>query len=154
MITYVQGDMFASSAIALVNPVNTVRVMGAGLAKQFAQRYPNMLDGYRDACRSGQLTTGRVHVHRAADGHLIFNVPSKKHWRDPSRIEYIADVMPAIVNALVANGVESIAIPPLGCGLGGLQWSQVEPIIVGAFASHDEIFVELYARRSATTKQD
>jgi len=76
MISYNQGDLFASAALARVNPVNTAGVMGAGLAKQFADRHPEMLSAYQAACRQGQLTKGCVHRYNAADGHLVINLPT------------------------------------------------------------------------------
>lgn len=135
---YVSGDIFASNVEALVNPVNTRGAMGAGLAKQFAQRYPAILEPYKKVCAEGRLKPGGAHVLRlnrstgALDpaGNLwIFNLATKDHWRDPSRLEWVDYSMSRLGTALERYGIRSIAIPKLGSGLGGLEWAEVRDLM-------------------------
>jgi len=144
LIAYVRGDLLASEADALVNPVNTVGVMGKGLAAQFKQAYPDMFAEYRTWCRAGALHVGKIHVWRAGP-KLILNFPTKHHWRDKSKVEDIRAGLDELVLVMGEWEVRSIAIPALGCGLGGLRWSVVEPLIVAAMAPFaDEVDVSIY----------
>ncbi|MBW6456397.1 MAG: macro domain-containing protein [Trueperaceae bacterium] len=117
---------------ALVNTVNTVGVMGRGIALQFRKAHPKYFRDYAIACKSGLLRVGKVHVH--STGYLdvpeyIISFPTKEHWRGSSRIRWIRDGLADLVREVNARGIRSIAIPPLGCGLGGLNWAEVEPLI-------------------------
>jgi len=147
MIHSSTGNLLLAQAEALVNPVNTQGVMGKGLALQFKHAYPTMYASYAQACRNGELDIGRLHrfeLDAAAMPRWILNVPTKRHWRSRSRLE---DVV-AGVRALAATARElelgSLAIPPLGCGLGGLRWPQVRPYIVAAFEDWPGIEVQLF----------
>lgn len=137
MTRTVTGDLFTSGAEALVNPVNTVGVMGGGLAWAFKSRFPVMEREYRKQCRRGELTVGTMHVWRNSDPNgsprWIINFPTKADWRDPSRIEYITSGLSDLVRVIREHQVSSVAIPALGCGLGGLEWAAVEPLIQQAF---------------------
>ena len=135
-ITFKTGNILDDDVAALVNPVNCVGVMGAGLAKQFKKKYPDMFEEYVEACNSGTFKIGNVHAFAAADGHYILNFPTKYDWRDPSKVDYINDGLNTLYTALPNLGIRSIAIPPLGCGLGGLEWEVVKPMIVGW---HDQL---------------
>ena len=136
MITVVQGDIFAAGTDAVVNAVNTVGVMGKGLALQFKHAYPEMFVEYQSWCRAGELRVGKMHVwERSVEfggPRLIINFPTKRHWRDPSRVEDIQAGLDELAVVVGEWEVRSIAIPALGCGLGGLEWSEVELLIVAA----------------------
>ena len=132
MITYRTGDMLAADTQALVNTVNTVGVMGKGIALQFAERYKENLRAYKAACKSGELVTGTLLVVRDHDLHgerIIVNFPTKKDWKHKSKYEYIETGLVALVQAIKQHGIRSIAIPPLGCGNGGLDRADVKPMI-------------------------
>jgi O-acetyl-ADP-ribose deacetylase (regulator of RNase III) len=120
-----QGDIFNSGCMALVNPVNCKGVMGKGLAKEFKKRFPRNFQIYKDKCAEGHLQTGRILIHQE-NGHIIMNFPTKDDWRSPSEYHYIDSGMKFLATQLkFLPFITSIAIPPLGCGLGGLDWTIV-----------------------------
>jgi hypothetical protein len=123
-------DLFASGCDALVNPVNTVGVMGAGLAKQFARRYPDLLAPYQDACRSGVLHVGGAWLWAAPDGIVVACVATKKDWRNPSRIGWVRGGLIRLDAAVRRDSIDSVAVPALGAGLGGLPWDDVHRITI------------------------
>ncbi len=127
MITIAKGSIFKAKAQALVNPVNTVGVMGAGLAKQFKERFPENYELYRKACFTKELTVGKVFATKSniGPGPWIVNFPTKKDWRNPSEFDWVAQGLAALEDWGQSAQVSSIAIPPLGCGLGGLPWAAV-----------------------------
>lgn len=132
MIDLVQGDLLEAHAEALVNAVNTVGIMGKGLALQFARAHSAMLADYQRACKAGEVQPGRMHIFvRPGSGlpRFLINFPTKRHWRSSSRIEDIAAGLDALVLDIQRLGIKSIAIPPLGCGHGGLDWNRVLPLI-------------------------
>jgi len=120
----------------LVNAVNTVGIMGAGLANQFANRWPAMDADYRDACRNGSLTVGKVHFRHVQTGGPIWiaNVPTRADWRAPSEYSYASSGLAALRSGLEKRQLTSVVIPALGCGLGGLDFSLVMPMIEAEFA--------------------
>lgn len=127
---YVTGDIFTASCQALVNPVNCVGVMGAGLAAQFKERYRENYIKYVNACREKAVQIGTVHVfRRTAQRHImprfIINFPTKHHWRDKSTLEGIEAGLVSLRAAVLEHSIRSIAIPALGCGLGSLNWMDV-----------------------------
>lgn len=128
MIHYVSGNIFDSPAQTLVNPVNTVGVMGKGLALEFKKRYPRMFDEYKKQCRDGWLYVGSFMLWRAKD-HFVLNFPTKKHWKDPSSLIYVEAGLLSFVNKYESYGVSSIAFPKLGCGNGGLDWKAVKSVM-------------------------
>jgi O-acetyl-ADP-ribose deacetylase (regulator of RNase III) len=124
--------MLESNADALVNTVNTVGVMGKGIALQFKKRYPNNTKIYVKACKEGTFITGQMLVVEDGDlmnRKIIINFPTKKHWRYPSKYEYIETGLSALKQEIVDRNIKSIAIPPLGCGNGGLDWAEVKPMM-------------------------
>ena len=132
MITYRIGDMLAADTQALVNTVNTVGVMGKGIALQFAERYKENLRIYKAECKSGALVPGKMLVVRDHDLHgerIIVNFPTKKDYKHKSKYEYIETGLTALVEAIKEYNIQSIAVPPLGCGNGGLDWAEVKPMI-------------------------
>ncbi|MEX3954712.1 macro domain-containing protein [Trinickia sp. EG282A] len=144
MFKAVIGDMFASDAQTLVNTVNCVGVMGKGVAQEFKRRFPAMFDDYKTRCDRQQVRLGEPYVYRDLTGQLIINFPTKDHWRSPSRLKSIEEGLDYLVAHSAEWGVRSIAMPPLGCGNGGLEWSEVGPLIYRKLKTLP-IDVELYA---------
>ena len=152
MITLTTGNLLTNDAEALVNTVNTEGVMGKGIALQFARAFPEILPPYEAACRSGELAPGRVQViERPGLIHprYLINLPTKRHWRGKSRMADIDAGLADLVRAVRERGIRSIAVPPLGCGLGGLDWNDVRPRIEAAFAALPDVDVRLFAPEGA-----
>lgn len=129
MILYVQGDLFQSPAQVLVNTVNTKGVMGKGVALQFKQLFPEMFEQYQDLCEQGKIDIGKLWLYKSPH-KWVLNFPTKKHWRYPSKLEYVITGLEKFVRSYDEMGIHSIAFPPLGCGNGQLDFkSQVQPIM-------------------------
>lgn len=146
-VEYQTGDLFESKAEAIVNAVNCVGVMGKSLALQFKKRFPDNFKMYQNACSIGELRPGTVLIHdngKMASPRWIGNFPTKDHWRQPSKIDYIDSGLVALVSAIQQHKISSIAIPPLGCGLGGLNWADVRPRIFAALSPIRELTVAIY----------
>ncbi len=123
-IRYVQGDLLTADVEALVNTVNCVGVMGKGLALQFKKTYPDNFKEYESACKVGEVKPGSmliVATNRIINPKFIINFPTKRHWKDHSRVEDIRSGLAALVADLKTLEIASVAVPPLGCGLGGLM---------------------------------
>lgn len=147
MINSATGDILKADVDAVVNTVNTVGVMGKGLALQFKRRYPENFKAYKRACDSGDVEVGRMFVtetHELRGPRLIINFPTKKHWRADSRIEYIEAGLRDLVRVIEERRIQSIAIPPLGAGNGGLDWREVRPLVEGALAPIEGLRVEIF----------
>lgn len=129
MINLVTGNVLESNAECLVNTVNCEGYMGKGIAYQFKIKFPRNNDDYIKACKDGTLRVGKLHYFKE-DGKTIVNFPTKDKWREKSKINYIKEGMKELVHLIESLKIESIAIPPLGCGNGGLNWSDVKPIIL------------------------
>jgi O-acetyl-ADP-ribose deacetylase (regulator of RNase III) len=131
MIEYTTGNLLDSDAEAPVNAVNCVRAAGRGISLHFRNAWPENFRAYASACRRGQVRPGRLFVFETgrASPRYIANFPTKRHWRDRSRLEDIEAGLQALAAEIRRRGIRSIAIPPLGCGLGGLAWSEVRPRI-------------------------
>lgn len=143
MITYIKGNIFESKADVLVNPVNTVGIMGAGLAKQFKDQFPNMYEAYKMLCKIGVVETGSIVWFNGSD-RTIANLPTKRHWKNPSKLEWISEGLNALHNDMYRGGYTSVALPKLGCGLGGLKWEVVKDLIELEFDDDPDIMVEVY----------
>ena len=129
MITYVDSDIFSSPAQTLVNTVNTIGVMGKGIAKTFKSIYPEMYEEYRLRCASGEFSVGSLFLYRTAH-KWVLNFPTKRHWRQASRLADIAAGLDTFCQTYAEEGVTSISFPQLGCGNGGLDWeTQVRPLM-------------------------
>ena len=128
MIKYVQGDIFNSPAQVLVNTVNTVGVMGKGIALSFKKMYPDMYEAYRKECDKHRLIIGKLMLWYGTD-HWVLMFPTKEHWRNPSRIEYIEKGLMTFVRKYTDYNITSIAFPKLGCGNGELDWTDVKPLM-------------------------
>lgn len=147
MIEYTEGNVLASKAEALVNTVNTVGVMGKGIALMFKEAYPQNYDAYRKACSRGEVKIGEMFVTeplRLGGPKWIVNFPTKKHWRQPSQLSWIEDGLADLRRVIEELGIKSIALPPLGSGNGGLDWSEVRPLIVGALGSLSDVDISVY----------
>jgi O-acetyl-ADP-ribose deacetylase (regulator of RNase III) len=157
MIKSVTGDLLRQDVDALVNTVNTVGVMGKGIALQFRRAWPEMFTAYASACSRGEVRIGQMHVWETgsfAGPRLIVNFPTKRHWRSPSTLEDIEAGLVDLVRVIREWGIRSIAIPPLGCGNGGLDWSEVEPLIHRAMAPlAAEVEVLIFAPAGAPEPQ-
>jgi O-acetyl-ADP-ribose deacetylase (regulator of RNase III) len=151
MIREVHGDILTADAEALVNPVNTVGVMGAGLALQFKRSYPEMYREYRAACEEHEIQIGEMHVYMLCRNphhkppYWIINFPTKEDWRNPSELEWIDSGLDQLSWEVTSREIRSIAIPPLGCGLGGLHWPDVRALIEQRLGDLDGVDVMLYA---------
>lgn len=129
MIKYVRLSIFESPAQAIVNTVNTVGVMGKGIALSYKKLYPDMYRQYRALCLDDKLKIGILHFYRTPNKTVI-NFPTKQHWRQRSRIEYIHQGLARFVEVYAAYGIASVSFPQLGCGNGELDWdSQVQPVM-------------------------
>lgn len=128
MIEYIEGDIFESPAQVIVNTVNTVGVMGKGLALSFKRRYPEMFEKYRKACEKKQLTIGKLMLFYEAD-HWVLLFPTKENWRNPSKLEYIEQGLEKFCRTYDEKHITSIAFPRLGCGNGALDWKEVRPMM-------------------------
>lgn len=142
MIEFKTGDILAEDAEALVNTVNCVGIMGRGVALRFKRAFPENFKAYERACKQGQVEPGRMFVFdtgRLTHPRYIINFPTKRHWRGKSRSEDIEAGLDALVAEIRRRGIRSIAIPPLGAGLGGLPWAEVRPRIERAFLALPDV---------------
>lgn len=148
MITFRQGNLLESGAEALVNTVNTVGVMGKGIALMFKEAFPENFRAYAAACKKGEIEVGRVFVTERPDWvsgvRWVVNFPTKKHWRHPSKLEWIEEGLQDLKRFIVENKVRSIALPPLGSGNGGLNWQRVRPRIEASLGSLSDVEIIVY----------
>lgn len=154
MITEKQGNILKADVEALVNTVNTVGAMGKGIALQFKKAFPEMFPAYKSACKKGVLTVEHVHVFKRTtmtNPRYIINFATKKDWKYPSKIEYIEKGLASLIKEVEKRAIKSIALPPLGCGLGGLEWAQVYELIKAAFMNNDDVEVWVYPPQHAPT---
>jgi O-acetyl-ADP-ribose deacetylase (regulator of RNase III) len=152
MIELKHGDILRADAEALVNTVNCVGIMGRGIALQFRKAFPENYKEYRAMCERKQLHTGMMFVHdlsRLENPRYVINFPTKKHWKAKSRIEDIESGLVALIKEVRDRKIKSIAVPPLGCGLGGLKWADVRPKIEKAFKEVPDVRVLLYEPKGA-----
>ena len=156
MITFKQGDLFQDQSEALVNPVNCVGIMGKGLALEFKNRFPDNFKEYKQACWKAQVQPGRMFVFNTYQPKIhqyVINFPTKRHWRDPSRIEDIETGIQALAEEVRSRRITSIAIPALGSGLGGLRWNEVRPIIESGLRELEEVRITVYEPMPAPSNQ-
>lgn len=144
MITYKKGNLLEADVEAVVNTVNTVGVMGKGIALMFKERFPDNFKAYAAACKAGEVVPGKMFVtpsNELTGPKWIINFPTKKHWRYPSKPEWIEDGLEDLKKVISDKGIQSVAMPPLGCGNGGLEWSQVKATIEDKLASLEGVEV-------------
>jgi O-acetyl-ADP-ribose deacetylase (regulator of RNase III) len=147
MIRLVEGDILKAEAEAIVNSVNCVGVMGRGIALQFKNAFPDNFKVYAAACKRGEVQPGRMLVYDTGElttPRYIINFPTKRHWRGKSRMEDIDSGLIALVEEIRKRGIRTIAIPPLGSGLGGLNWAEVRPRIEAALTDLPGVDVLVY----------
>lgn len=143
MITLKKGNLLDSSAQTLVNTVNCVGIMGKGIALEFKRAYPRMYDDYVQRCNRREVKPGIPYRYREDSGPQIINFPTKNHWRSRSRVAFIEEGLEVLSANYEIWEIESIAIPPLGCGNGGLDWEEIGPLIY-RHASKMGVPVEIY----------
>ncbi len=147
MIRYTQGNLLQAPSEALVNTVNEVGVMGKGIAQMFREAFPDNNRAYEEACRRQEVRVGHVFVTRNTTligPRWIINFPTKQHWRHPSKLEWIREGLADLAKVIQSEGIQSIALPPLGCGNGGLQWDHVRREIVAALGAVADVDVLVY----------
>ena len=147
MIEIVRGNLLEAPVEALVNTVNCIGYMGKGIALQFKQAFPANFKIYEAACHAGDMVPGKMLIHDnggLVNPRYIVNFPTKRHWKGKSRIEDVESGLKTLVEDVQRLGIRSIAVPPLGCGLGGLEWRVVRPLIEQAFASLPDVQVLLF----------
>jgi len=157
VIENARGNLLLAEAEALVNTVNCVGVMGKGIALQFKQAYPEMAKAYEMACERGEIQPGRVQVWETGSlrgARYVINVPTKREWFRKSNYKDVQAGLNALVDAVRSLGIASIAVPPLGCGNGGLSWSKVRPMIESAFAALPDVRVLLFAPGDAPATEE
>lgn len=143
MIRVLVGDMFCSKAQTLTNAVNIVGVMGKGIALEFKKRFPDMFEDYKKRCYAGEVKLGEPYLYKSENGPWILNFPTKDHWRSISKLSNIEKGLQYLERHYWNWGIRSIAVPPLGCGNGKLDWRIVGPILYRYFQLFS-IDVELY----------
>jgi|SRR5271165_674564 len=147
MIRYTKGNLLDAQTEAIVNTVNTVGVMGKGVALQFREAFPENYQAYKRACDAKTVHVGKVFVtenHALTGPKYIINFPTKKHWRHPSRIEYVASGLQDLRRVLEEKKIRSVALPPLGCGNGGLEWTLVRHEIERTLSDLQAVDVVVY----------
>ena len=147
MIEYKTGDILTEDVTALVNSVNCVGIMGRGIALQFRNVFPDNFDAYAEACKRDELQPGRLFVFETGqltNPRYIINFPTKRHWRGKSRVEDIEAGLYSLVQEIKKRNIRSIALPPLGSGLGGLEWSNVRPRIEAAFEELSDLRIVVF----------
>jgi len=152
MIEYTTGDILTDDSEALVNTVNCVGVMGRGIALQFKRAWPDNFKAYEAACKRDEVQPGRLFVFETGQltpPRYIINFPTKRHWRGKSRIEDIETGLVSLRELIEARGIRSIALPPLGSGLGGLDWTEVRARIDDALAQATAVHVRVYEPKGA-----
>lgn len=152
MIEYQTGDIIVEDAEALVNTVNCVGIMGRGIALQFKNAFPDNFKAYEAACNRGEVQPGRMFVFETGQltcPRYIINFPTKRHWRGKSRLSDIEAGLDALASEIKSRGIRSVAIPPLGSGLGGLQWTDVRQRIERALSALPDVSIVVFEPRGA-----
>ena len=149
-VTFKTGDLFLDKSEALVNTVNCVGVMGKGVAHEFKHRWPENYKAYKKVCDAKELRPGRMLIFEltnlfgGSEPKFIVNFPTKDHWRARSKLEYISEGLDALVSDIRKYRIKSIALPPLGCGNGGLDWKVIRPMMVERLSDLEDVSVSIY----------
>jgi len=152
MIHLVSGNLLEAQTEALVNTVNCMGIMGKGIALQFKQAFPDNFNDYSQACSKGKVRIGKMFVYRTDSmfhPKYIINFPTKRHWKAKSRLEDIELGLKDLVRIIKDLNIKSIAVPPLGSGLGGLNWGEVKSRILDALDNVPDVRVLLYEPKGA-----
>ena len=153
MVTKIKiGNILESNAQTLVNTVNTVGIMGKGIALDFKKRFPEMFKEYEIKCQRGEVKLGQPYIFQTLVGPYVINFPTKEHWRSVSKIKDIENGLNYLINHIEKWNVESLAVPPLGCGNGQLEWEEVGPVIY-RYLNTLAIPVEIYAPFGTPARQ-
>lgn len=147
MITFTTGNLLESDAEALVNTVNTVGIMGKGIALMFKDAFPDNFSRYAAACKENKVTIGSMFITARSNlfgPKWIINFPTKKHWRNPSKIEWVEAGLKDLRRIIQQEQIKSIAIPPLGSGNGGLDWQEIKPLIIRYLSDLPELNVKIF----------
>ena len=147
MLQFIRGNLLAAEVEALVNTVNCIGYMGKGIAAQFKHQFPENFRAYHKACKAGKVKPGNIFVFETglfSNPKFILNFPTKRHWRERSRIEDIKSGLEALIPLLKKLKIKSIAIPALGCGLGGLPWDAIQGLIKNHFIGLDDMNVLIF----------
>lgn len=157
MITFKTGNIFEENIEAIVNTVNCVGIMGRGIALQFKKKYPANFKVYAEAAKHNKVIPGKMFVfenNKDCYPKYIINFPTKRHWRDKSRISDIQSGLQSLAETIQKEKIQSIAIPPLGCGLGGLNWNEVRQLIINTFEKLPDINIIVFepSEQSAALK--
>lgn len=147
MIRYTKGNLLDADVEAVVNTVNTVGVMGKGIALMFKEAFPDNFKRYEAACKAKEVKVGEVFVterHELMGPKWVVNFPTKQHWRHPTKLAWVVDGLKDLRAFILDKGVKSIAVPPLGCGNGGLDWAVVRPEIEDALADLDDVEIIVF----------
>lgn len=147
MMRFITGNLLEADVEAVVNTVNTQGVMGKGIALMFKERYPSNYKAYAAACKAGEVRVGQMfvtHVNELGGPRWVINFPTKEHWRPPTKIEWVRDGLAALREVILEKGIRSVAVPPLGCGNGGLDWRNVRPLIEEALGGLEGVEVIVY----------
>ena len=157
MVEMTKGNILDADVNALVNTVNTVGVMGKGIALQFKQAFPRNYELYQRACGRGEVIPGKMFVvptNRLDNPKFIINFPTKRHWKGKSRMVDITAGLVDLVDVIRRENIQSLAIPPLGCGNGGLDWDEVRPKIVSALSVLSDVKVLVFTPQGAPAVED
>ncbi|MDZ4861664.1 MAG: macro domain-containing protein [Candidatus Hydrogenedentes bacterium] len=147
MVRFTEGNLLDADVDAVVNTVNTVGVMGKGIALMFEERFPENYKAYAAACKAGEVQVGKMFVTQSVElegPRWIINFPTKNHWRQPTKLEWVRDGLAALKEMVREKDIHSIALPPLGCGNGGLDWHDVRPMIESALGDLENVEVVVY----------
>lgn len=147
-IDIVKGDILTSGAEAVINTVNCAGVMGKGLALQFKKKYPENYVKYKAACEKKKVKIGKMFVYASRtlfNPKYIINFPTKAHWRSSSKMDYIIKGLLDLKKVIKKHKIRSIAVPPLGCGYGGLNWSEVRPVIENTLEDLERVNITIYS---------
>ncbi len=159
MLHHTRGDVLCADVESLVNPVNTVGVMGKGIALLFKKAFPENFVQYQAACNRGEVRTGSVFVHELEPSltggpRWILNFPTKEHWRRPSRTVWIEEGLKDLRRVIEERNIASVAVPALGCGLGGLEWTDVRKLIEEYLVDLEGTDVFIYEPMRSQVSQD
>lgn len=147
MIEYKIGDIFKEEVEAIINTVNCVGVMGRGLALQFKKRFPDNFKAYEQAAKKNEMQLGKMFIydtHKLINPRFVINFPTKNHWRSQSELKDIEEGLKSLLIEIQERNIHSIAIPPLGCGLGGLEWHDVRLLIEKTFSNNADLKVIVF----------
>jgi O-acetyl-ADP-ribose deacetylase (regulator of RNase III) len=151
-VEYLEGDILKAKTQVVVNTVNCEGVMGKGLALQFKKNFPEMFKEYKQKCKEGKITIGKLHLYKNPFSYWILNFPTKDQWRQNSKLEYLEKGLIEFKNKYQEQGVTSIAFPRLGCQQGGLDWVYVKPLMEKYLGNLPGLKVEIFSYKPIEKK--